>query len=141
MVKSKVVSLTLAAVIFVIGIACGLILDKVLVCRRGGFHASFRDKAMNKKDLAKAILPRLGKALELTAEQKEKIHAVLKEQKRETDKLMGPMHAKIEDQMNVFRGKIRDLLDEKQKNKFDKFVEKQKQRSNKFKEKKEQKEN
>lgn len=134
MIKSKVLSITLAAVIFVIGIACGLIMDKVLVSRRV-FPSPFGAKAMTKKDIAKAMLPRLAKALDLTTGQKEKIQAILKEQKQETDKLMKPIHLKVEEQMDVFRGKIRNLLDEKQKIKFDKFVEKQKQRRRKFKEK------
>jgi len=125
--KSRALSTLLAVVIFLIGVICGTILDKILVSKWRG-HRPFDARFIEKRDVSGNMLHRFEKDLDLTAEQKVKISAILEEQKKEMEKLMKDVHPRIEARMNAFREKIRNVLDDKQKEKFDKMVEKHKGR-------------
>ena len=127
MINTKTAGIIMAAMIFIVGIISGIVLDRAFLSGPKGFHFPLGRPAAKKAGPG-GLLPRLGKAPKLTAAQNKRITTLLDEQKRKIDEITKDIHPRVEAQMADFRENVRNILDDAQRKKYDKMTEKHKRR-------------
>lgn len=120
MIKSKKTGVLLAAFVFIIGLACGLLMDRVFM-----FHKIFpipaRLNQRQEERMAKHVMDHLNKQLALTEDQKNKIAPILKKHKDEMDDMAKTVRAKFRDLKAKMDVELVAVLDDNQKIKFEKM--------------------
>jgi hypothetical protein len=112
--------------IFIAGVVAGAVLT-FLLFDHGDMHSKQRF-IKSKHPPEQNFFEYLSKELELTAEQKKEVKAILRENSRKFKEIEKEMHVKYEEVRKDNRKKIMNLLNEEQKINFNDFIKKVKQR-------------
>lgn len=136
MIKSKTKGILFTTGILLVGIICGILLGGMLKGRSGGHHGPF-DYPRHRSD---AMLQRFSKELDLTPAQRDRMKALLADQKQAMNGLMREVRPKIDAQMEVFKTDVSAILNDQQRKKYDALNARDENRRKKFKQRHEKEE-
>ncbi|OGS27912.1 MAG: hypothetical protein A2297_04705 [Elusimicrobia bacterium RIFOXYB2_FULL_48_7] len=118
MIKSKSTGIILAVVIFIVGVACGMLADRVMV-----FHKMLpfpmRMNQKQEKWVETHMMDRMSKKLSLTQEQKDKLGPIFKKHKEEMDAMAKTVRVKFQEIKGKMDQEIKAILNDAQKTKFE----------------------
>lgn len=127
MIKSKIMSIVLAGVIFVVGVFCGLFLDRLIPSYRM-YPGIPRGNKYYEGKILDGLSSRFSKNLNLTEEQREKLSQILDKHKEAMEKLRKDIRPKFEELRNSMKEEIKSIFNDKQKEKFDRMTEEREKR-------------
>ncbi len=131
MIKSKIMCIVLAVVIFVVGLCCGLFLGRLIPSYRMRPRIS-RDYKHHEEKISNRLSRRFSEKLDLTEEQKRKLSQILDKYKIEMEKLRKDAGPKFKELRNSMKEEIKTILNDQQKDKFIKMTEREKEREQRF---------
>ncbi len=131
MIKSKNTSIVLAVIIFFVGLACGLLIDRLIPSFRMYPRLHWEQKN-NREKIPGRLSSKFSEELNLTEEQKRKLSQILDKYKMEMDKLREESNPKFRELRDSMKEEIKSILNAEQKEKFIRMTEKQKEREQRF---------
>lgn len=118
MIKSKSTGIILAVVIFIVGLVCGMLADRVMVFHKMLLFPAKMSQRQG-KNLEKHMMDRLSKRLALTQEQKDKLSPIFKKHKEEMDAMAKTVRMKFQELKTKMNQEITAVLNDSQKTKFE----------------------
>ncbi|MFH0807955.1 MAG: hypothetical protein V2A57_06030 [Elusimicrobiota bacterium] len=109
MIKSKRVGLIFAAAIFLVGLVCGMFMDRIFMFRRM-FPFPMKMNQKQEDRMANRMMNGLSRRLALTEEQKNKLTPIFKQHKEEMDALAKTIRPKFEALKNKMNTEIKSIL-------------------------------
>lgn len=131
MIKSRSTSIVLALIIFLVGIACGLLFDRLIpFCR---MYPRLRgEQKFRGQKIPERLSVRFSEELDLSEEQRGKLLLILDKYKMEMEKLRKESRPKFKELRDSMKEEIKSILNDKQKEKFIRMTEKEKKREQRF---------
>jgi len=118
----RIISIFLVFVVFLVGVICGFVIDRLLISKRMPFHRQPHQGQEIK--IPHVLGNRFSKNLNLTDEQKNKLNQILEKNKDVMKNLRNEMEPKFNKVRASLETEIKSILNDEQRQQFEKIAEK-----------------